>query len=94
VQQSATRHNIVTGRVTFTIVGSELGQPKSYPLSVLSRQVDSETIPLRFKYFQNIEGELQLPQDFVPEGVELSVKSSGRNGFNIEQRYGWLVQKT
>ncbi|AOS96797.1 hypothetical protein AUP74_01338 [Microbulbifer aggregans] len=94
VQQSATRHNLVTGQATFTVVGSQDGQPKRYPLSALSPQVDSEKIPLRFKYFQNIEGELQLPEGFEPEGVELSLQSSGRRGFNIEQRYGWLVQKS
>ncbi|KUJ82736.1 hypothetical protein AWR36_009205 [Microbulbifer flavimaris] len=94
VQQSATRHNLVTGQATFTVVGSQDGQPKRYPLSALSPQVDSEKIPLRFKYFQNIEGELQLPEGFEPEGVELSLKSSGRGGFNIDQRYGWLVQKS
>lgn len=94
VQQSATRHSLVNGRATFTVVGSQDGQPKRFPLSELSQQVDSETIPLRFKYFQNIEGELHLPEGFVPEGVELSLKSSGRKGFNIEQRYGWLVQKS
>ena len=94
VQQSAARHSVVTGNATFTVVGSQDGQPKRYALSDLSQQVDSEKIPLRFKYFQNIEGELQLPQGFEPEGVELSLKSSGRKGFNIEQRYGWLVQKS
>lgn len=94
VQQSSARHNQVNGRVVFTIVGSEDGEPRSYPLSALSGQVEGEYIPLRFKYFQNIEGELQLPEGFEPQGVELSLKSSGRNGFNIEQRYGWLVQKT
>ncbi|WP_193166062.1 DUF6776 family protein [Microbulbifer hainanensis] len=94
VQQSTTRHNVVSGNATFTVVGSQDGQPKRYPLSALSAQVDSEKIPLRFKYFQNIEGELQLPEGFEPEGVELSLKSSGRKGFNIEQRYGWLVQKS
>lgn len=94
VQQSATRHNLVKGHASFTVVGSQDGQPRRYPLSALSQQVDSEKILLRFKYFQNIEGELQLPRGFEPEGVELSLKSSGRKGFNIEQRYGWLVQKS
>ncbi|MGL6160523.1 DUF6776 family protein [Microbulbifer sp.] len=94
VQQSSARHNVVTGSATFTVVGTEAGQPKRYPLSTLSQQVDSESIPLRFKYFQNIEGELHLPPDFEPEGVELTLKSSARKGFNIERRYGWLVQKT
>lgn len=94
VQQSAARRNVVKGAATFSVVGRQDGEPKSYPLKDLSEQVDSESIPLRFKYFQNIEGELHLPEGFVPEGVELSLKSTGRKGFSIERRYGWLVQKS
>ncbi|GAB2892744.1 DUF6776 family protein [Microbulbifer echini] len=94
VQQSAVRRNVIKGMATFTVVGRQDGEPKRYSLKDLSKQVDAESIPLRFKYFQNIEGELHLPEGFVPEGVELSLKSSGRKGFNIEQRYGWLVQKS
>ncbi|MDP5208760.1 DUF6776 family protein [Microbulbifer sp. 2205BS26-8] len=94
VQQSAARRNVVRGSATVTVVGREDGQVKRYPLKALSEQVESESIALRFKYFQNIEGELRLPEGFVPEGVELLLKSTGRKGFNIEQRYGWLVQKS
>ncbi|WP_445363113.1 DUF6776 family protein [Microbulbifer sp. ANSA003] len=94
IKQSAARRDVVKGTATFTVVGRQDGEPKSYPLKELSEQVDSESIQLRFKYFQNIEGELRLPEGFVPEGVELSLKSSGRKGFNIEQRYGWLVQES
>ncbi|WP_295803415.1 DUF6776 family protein [uncultured Microbulbifer sp.] len=94
VQQSAARHQVVTGDVRFTIFGQLNGVETRYALADLSEQVESEHIPLRFKYFQNIEGELQLPEGFEPEGVELSLKSSKRKGFNIDQRYGWLVQKT
>ncbi|WP_445365475.1 DUF6776 family protein [Microbulbifer sp. ANSA001] len=94
VQQSAVQRNVVQGSATFTVVGRQDGELKSYPLKDLSDQVESVSIPLRFKYFQNIEGELRLPEGFVPEGVELSLKSTGRKGFNIEQRYGWLVQKS
>ncbi|MCQ3828051.1 hypothetical protein HXX02_01190 [Microbulbifer elongatus] len=94
VQQSAARHQLVTGAVRFTIVGQSGGEARRYALADLSPQVESESIPLRFKYFQNIEGELQLPEGFVPEGVELSLKSSKRKGFSIDQRYGWLVQQS
>ncbi|WP_226665089.1 DUF6776 family protein [Microbulbifer aggregans] len=94
VQQSAARHQVVTGAVRFTIFGQLNGAEQRYALSDLSSQVESVSIPLRFKYFQNIEGELQLPEGFEPEGVELSLKSSKSKGFSIDQRYGWLVQKT
>ncbi|MFD1216038.1 MULTISPECIES: DUF6776 family protein [Microbulbifer] len=94
VQQSSARHQVVTGAARFTIIGKEGEEIRRYALADLSEQVESESIPLRFKYFQNIEGELQLPEGFEPEGVELSLKSSKRRGFNIDQRYGWLVQKT
>ncbi len=94
VQQSAVRHQLVTGTVNFTVVGKVGGQAQRYTLNDLSSEGNSPLIPLRFKYFQNIEGELQLPEGFEPEGVELSLKSNRRKGFSIDQRYGWLIQKT
>lgn len=94
VQQLAANHQIVTGYVSMKVVGSENGGEASYPLHVLSGDVEAERIGLRFKYFQNIEGELQLPEGFTPERIELSLRSGGRSGANVDKRYAWLVQES
>src|SRR5690606_23358251 len=94
VQQLATNHQVLNGTLTVDIVGHQEGVVRRIPLSELSPQVDEENIKLRFKYFQNIQGQLQLPEGFEPERIELLAKSTGRDGVSVEKKFGWLVQES
>lgn len=94
VQQLATNHQLLNGTLRMTIVGHEGESVRSFPISDLSPQVDSEDIKLRFKYFQNIEGQIHLPEGFEPERIELEARSSGSNGASVEKKFGWLVQES
>mgnify|MGYP001260796721 CR=1 FL=1 len=92
MQQLATHHEVLTGTLQFSVVGRQEGELRVLPLSQLSSTVDSTNIKLRFKYFQNIEGELVLPEGFEPERIELEARSTGNNATVIEKRFAWLVQ--
>ncbi len=92
VQQLTTNHQLLNGYLTFNVVGWRDGEMVTVPLHQLSSQVEEERIPLRFRYFQNIEGELVLPEGFEPERIELAARSRGNNPSSDEKRYGWLVQ--
>lgn len=94
VQQLATNHQVLNGTLKVEIVGQEAGELRRIPLSQLSPQVEEETIKLRFKYFQNIQGQLQLPEGFEPERIELLANSTGRDGVTVEKKFGWLVQES
>ena len=94
VQQLATRHEVLTGSLTFSVVGRQVGEPVRLHLKDISREVSSENIKLRFRYFQTLEGTLRLPAEFEPERVELVAKSTGKNAAVVEKKYGWLVQET
>lgn len=93
MQQLATNHQLLNGTLTFNVVGRRAGLVDVIPLNELSEDVDSANIKLRFKYFQTIQGQLQLPPDFEPERIELVAKSTGRNAATVEKRFGWLVQE-
>ncbi len=45
-------------------------EPASYSLAELSDDIGESALPLRFRYFQAIEGELILPAGFEPLGCE------------------------
>jgi len=93
VQQLATNHQVLNGHVNFNIVGREGDETVSLPLYRLSAAQDSENIRLRFRYFQNIEGRLTLPEGFEPERIEIVARSTGNNPQTVEERFGWLVQE-
>lgn len=60
--------NTLKGNLDITLLGSEGGQSKQYSLQGLL--VDPEqALVFSFKYFQVVEGELQLPENFQVEKV-------------------------
>lgn len=93
VQQLATRHNVLSGVLTFTVVGRQDGLEARYPLMVLSDDVSTEEVKLRFKYFQVLEGQLGLPENFEPEGIEIEARTTGSKAQKVEKKFGWLVEE-
>ena len=48
---------------------------------------------LRFKYFQNIEGELVLPDNFVPDRLQVAAVSVEPVEKSINQNFSWVVER-
>lgn len=94
VQQLATNHKLLSGHLNFTVVGTQNGLPVRLPLKDLTKNISYENIKLRFKYFQNFQGEMLLPDGFVPTGVELLAKVKKPKAATVEQKFGWLVQES
>jgi len=51
-----------------------------------------EAIRFRFRYFQNINGELVLPDGFEPREVMIVAQSSGNNAQRLEKRFEWRLK--
>ncbi len=92
MQQLTTSHQLLNGTLNVNVVGRRAGEITVLPLSDLSAEIPSANIKLRFKYFQNIEGELILPDDFEPERIDMEARSTGKKATSIEKRFGWLVR--
>lgn len=93
VQQFAANHAMLNGNLNFTIVGRQGELPMSLALKDVSPNVDSNDIRLGFKYFQNIEGELILPEGFDPVRVEIVAAVRGPNAARVEKKFGWLAEQ-
>jgi len=92
VQQFATNHQVLSGYLNFDIVGRRGQERETLALHQVSEAVGSEDIRLRFKYFQNVEGQLVLPEGFEPERIEVTARSTNGERETVEKRFGWLVQ--
>jgi len=77
----------VYGRVKFEISGTQEGKNAllSFPQAV------DKPINVNFKYFQDIQGVLQLPKNFKPLEVKVSVIRT--NDQSVEQVYSWPQEK-
>ena len=94
VQQIATAHKLLQGTLKFTIIGKQEETPIVFKLKDVSDSVTTDTVKLRFKYFQTIQGKLTLPEGFEPEAIELVARSIGKKAVTIEKRFGWLVEES
>ncbi len=89
VQKLSTQEADFVGNLEFKVMGEQAGKPAELSLYQISTQATSSSIPLNLKYFQVLEGELQLPLDFIPKTVELVVKTGERTV--IETQLEWPI---
>lgn len=75
IQKLSTKDTDFSGLLEFRVIGQQAGKDLQLSLYQVSSQVTAPSIPVSFKYFHTLDGELSLPVDFVPQTVELVVKS-------------------
>ena len=85
---------LVGGKVKVKIVGTVDGKRKSYDLSKLSKGVEAAGMQFRFRYFQEFRGVLNLPVEFVPELIEVSMKGASKRSGNASRQFQWKVQES
>ena len=92
-QQDADGDTFLIGHVNINLVGSQGEEKQILSLRDLSAEQDQLDIRLRFKYFQNIEGELVLPENFVPDRLQVAAVSVEPVEKSINQNFSWVVER-
>lgn len=97
VQKLAGGDDEFSGELTATIVGQREGKEAKFPLHELALNKNeplAAAIPLSFKFFQNIETEIVIPEGFSPTRLELAVKSNARrNPVSVQAQLEWPEHK-
>jgi len=88
--QIVDKHDYVQGGVEIALVGSEGDFDLQLSLSDMS-QAEKDIIGFRFRYFQNINGELNVPIGFEPRELVIVARSSGRNSQRLEKKFSWQL---
>lgn len=91
-QQDADGDTFLNGHVNVNLIGSHDDQQQVIALRDLSEEQDQLDIRLRFKYFQNIEGEMVLPEEFMPERIQIAAVATDPVEKNIDQNFSWVVE--
>jgi hypothetical protein len=92
VQQNARKHGLLTGTLNIDLIGTENGSTKTYNLASLSAELPAEDIKLRFKYFQAIDGELNIPEGFKPRRMVAFAKATKPKQVEVKN-FPWTVQE-
>ncbi len=84
--------NVASGAVRMEFEGAIDGKPAKLELP----DVDSEgrkALAFRFKYFQDFEGDLELPDGFEPLRVVVVIDPRGKGNKRFEQTFDWPAEE-
>ncbi len=84
----------VSGDVNVSIVGSQDGVSTTYPFSDLLVGDEKAAWPFSFRYFQDFDRTLVLPDGFEPEQITVEVKSKTRSISSIEESFAWVTSQS
>ena len=89
--QVVDKRGYVEGGVQLSLLGQNDGQEKALQLGEQGRD-KAEAIKFRFRYFQNIAGEVQLPKGFVPREFMVVAQSSEPIAQRLEKTFDWPLK--
>lgn len=81
----------VSGDVNLSVVGSQDGVNKTYAMSELLPKDAAADWPFSFRYFQDFDRQLVLPDGFTPERITVEVRSRTRSISSIEESFAWAT---
>lgn len=82
--QALKHENTIQGRASFEISGMQVGEDVVLRVPTTSER----PILVSFKYFQDIEGKLDLPRNFQPKRIKVYITSPGGESM-AEAVYNW-----
>ena len=89
--QSLQHDRKVTGDVRLVVQGDEGGVTTTYSYAQLLPEDSSASWPFSFRYFQDFDREIVLPDGFTPESSTIEVRSKTRSISSIEESYSWAT---
>ena len=89
--QSLKHDRKVTGDVNLSIEGEQGGDTMTYDYAQLLREDSEKSWPFSFRYFQDFDREIVLPDGFTPEKITIEVRSKTRSISSIEESYSWTT---
>jgi hypothetical protein len=89
--QAARQDAITAASADFTVDGLQGGHAASLPLSEIG--TSSRVLNFSFRYFQELETEIELPADFVPQNVQIEVRPA-KGASPIRAAYPWKIETT
>ena len=89
--QSMRQETVVSGSVVVQLEGVRDNRPVQLPLSEAGATTRADgQLPFQFRYFQNLEQDIVLPDGFEPRAVNVEVRSARLAP--VRESYPWQVQ--
>lgn len=85
--QPQKNQTMAKGKFSLAVQGSQKGRRKTLAMAQLT-DPSQEFAKVRFRYFQNISGQLRFPADFSPQRISLKV-DVGYPHQDVKKSYSW-----
>ncbi len=79
----------ISGVVAVNVIGERDGLQEVIPLRDLSEEIEDLGVRFRFRYFQDVEGVLALPDNFQPFEIQVVAKAEGAKASQAERTFEW-----
>ena len=79
----------VRGEVDFRIEGAQDGEARTYTLAELMPEAGDGNWNFQFRYFQDFDRQLVLPEGFTPERINIEVKSRTKSVASVKESFAW-----
>ena len=84
----------VKGSVKMNLLGVRQGKRESIPFDTIAKDwPGGDGAPFNFRFFQDIGGEVVIPDEFVPDQIEVIAQSKGRKAVRLERRFDWKLDE-
>lgn len=87
--QVGNNKSYISGVVAVNIIGMRGEEKEVIALRDLSREIEDLGVKFRFRYFQDVEGKLTLPDGFEPLEVQVVAQAEGRKSSQAERTFDW-----
>jgi len=79
----------ISGVVAVNVIGMRNGDKEVIALRDLSDDIDDLGVKFRFRYFQDVEGLLRVPDGFKPVELQVVARAEGRKSSQAERTFDW-----
>jgi len=90
LMQSMRQDAVVSGSVVVQIEGVRDNRPTQLTLADTSEEKSAGQLPFQFRYFQNLEQDIELPEGFEPRAINVEVRTA--RAAPVRESYPWQVQ--
>jgi len=91
-EQKGVADNTIEGYANIAVSGVKDDMELTLPLGALSNSMQGENIKLRFRSFQDVEGEITLPYGFEPSLIEILAVTEEPDSKTLQKNFSWLVE--
>lgn len=87
--QIGNNNSFIGGLVAVNVIGARAGEKEVIALRDLSDDIEDLGVRFRFRYFQDVEGTLVLPDGFEPLEIQVVAQAQGNKATKAERTFDW-----